>query len=450
MYIKYKMGKFGNYKIYNIKNLLLLIVFYSTQLIAQKQNRTMQDTIKYFNPGLNAKSFDLTPQFLPLRINVSAKFEEIAPLSHEYSGGTIQQFSDPSLNSRIAFNSVKTNYVISWKSELIDGYQPSFILQEGNRILIEAGTWQLFNMEGRLLNKGRRGTSHLLMNKKNALFFYINANGELSGRTFSDGSEICASSILFGDVYFRRFMTIHDSSIFLIENERQLDPHMHYVAGSSIISKYGLEDIFKFQNPDDIKNVRDAGYLNINSTAVIGASFRDSLVFTYQDRLLIVDSNLKIVSAFSDNFAPLSISTDEAGRIYLLNDNENGRCLWVITKEGEKLFSVEVPEALVHPPIVGYDHRVFIPCEKNIAIIEQDGKHLSSYIIKHKFNGAIVTADDNLLVSDGSEVVAFDNKGESTVLFKSDTSEFCTPPVITESGNILVASKEYLYCLESR
>ncbi len=193
-------------------------------------------------------------------------------------------------------------------------------------------------------------------------------------------------------------------------------------------------------------SLNDEGYLKINYRDIIAAAHNDKIVFCYPGRLIIADSTLHIIAAFSDNFTPVSISTDETGRIYLLNDNEKGRCIWVITKDGERLYAADIPNAIVHPPIVGFDHRVFIPCEKSIAVIEQNGEQKLSYILKHGFDGAIVTADDKLLVCDGPDLVAFDKNGESTILYNFGSDDLCTPPAITEEGKILVASKQYLYC----
>lgn len=426
-----------------------ILIIYSSELIAQKKKNVMTDDIKFVSPGLNARTTELSPEIMPLHSSTSVPRLPKALLSSEIASDCIQPYSNFAQNSRSTGECKVNKFEIKWKSALRPSFPPSFIIQNGNRILIEARVWQLFNENGILIRSGDQGTSHFIIEKKNKLFFYVNKIGELTGCQLENGAQICASSILYGDIYVRPFMTVRNQSMFFIENERQLDPHMHHLAKFSNVSKYNLHDIFS-PGKSSFRSAKSEGYLSVESNSIIGAGLLENMVFSFPDKIIIANESLSIIHGYGEDFKPVAISTDEAGRIYLLNDNDKGRCLWVISKAGEKLYSVEVPGALIHPPIVGYDHRVFIPCEKSMVVIEEDGEQLMNYRLNQKYIGAVITADDKLLICDGHDLRAFNKAGEAVTLFRSEDGHFSTPPVITETGNILVASKEHLYCLTSQ
>jgi hypothetical protein len=61
--------------------------------------------------------------------------------------------------------------------------------------------------------------------------------------------------------------------------------------------------------------------------------------------------------------------------------------------------------------------------------------------------GAVVTANDQLLVSVGSMLLAFDEKGERRTLYAFEGEELVTQPILTERERIIVATQESLYYL---
>jgi hypothetical protein len=57
-----------------------------------------------------------------------------------------------------------------------------------------------------------------------------------------------------------------------------------------------------------------------------------------------------------------------------------------------------------------------------------------------------ITADHQVLVSDGPELVAFDETGQRRVLASFD-APLVTAPVLTDQGHLLVATAQHLHRL---
>jgi hypothetical protein len=152
-------------------------------------------------------------------------------------------------------------------------------------------------------------------------------------------------------------------------------------------------------------------------------------------------------------FEPLALSVDRAKRIYVVVRAEAAAALWVITPEGERVLSVPIRggnDLGAHPPVVGYAHRVHLFVDSRIVTVGPTGAVLWEQALEGAFGGAIVTADDELVASEGSSVSAFDGTGRRRVLQRFPDGSVRTPPVLTASGSILVATERDLYCLTRR
>jgi hypothetical protein len=128
------------------------------------------------------------------------------------------------------------------------------------------------------------------------------------------------------------------------------------------------------------------------------------------------------------------------------------RVLWIITPRGEHMAEVELPAAmskLTAPPLIGYDHRVYVVSPARILCVGPDGKtiwdkHASGVV------GASVTADGQLLVADGSDVVVFSSEGRPRRLADVTPETLSTAPIVLGSGEIVVASEKTVFVIGSR
>ncbi|MEA2747812.1 MAG: hypothetical protein QOI41_1955 [Myxococcales bacterium] len=95
------------------------------------------------------------------------------------------------------------------------------------------------------------------------------------------------------------------------------------------------------------------------------------------------------------------------------------------------------------PPIVGKSIRVVVLDDRLLAIAP-DGKTL--WERKGALTGgATLTADDRLLVASDGKVLAIDPSGRATEVASASKEIFLTPPIVTGTGLLLVASGNALH-----
>jgi outer membrane protein assembly factor BamB len=189
-------------------------------------------------------------------------------------------------------------------------------------------------------------------------------------------------------------------------------------------------------------------------------------VVATHDRIFTIDMELEVQQELTGSFGPMALSLDEAGRIYIIVYIGGTRdCflgghyeLWLLTPDGERLWAYEFPAGMqaCFPPIVGYDHTVYSFAApggydvngQTLYAISPDGKLRWSRPEPGQYAHAVVTADDFLLVARGSDVAAYDSNGERKVLFTFPGEVLNAPPLLTERGELIVASTTALHCLE--
>jgi sugar lactone lactonase YvrE len=171
------------------------------------------------------------------------------------------------------------------------------------------------------------------------------------------------------------------------------------------------------------------------------------------NRLYALTKDLKVVRSLDGEFDPLAISLDESGGIYLLVADGEGAALWILTPEGERLLKVALPDTVsppAAPPLIDHHHRSVVIGETGLVVVASDG----TVAWQRNFEGfgghplqACITDDDQLLVSAGSQILAFDPKGQPTVLYEDNAETFLTAPVLDENGRLFVGSQSAVYCL---
>ncbi|MEP6904232.1 MAG: hypothetical protein ABJA66_21110, partial [Actinomycetota bacterium] len=78
------------------------------------------------------------------------------------------------------------------------------------------------------------------------------------------------------------------------------------------------------------------------------------------------------------------------------------------------------------------------------------GLCLWEYQTDNPIAGAVVTAENQLLMSDGSELGVFEANGHYRTLYKFKDESLQTPPTLTSRGELVVATDKKLYCLAIR
>ncbi len=146
----------------------------------------------------------------------------------------------------------------------------------------------------------------------------------------------------------------------------------------------------------------------------------------------------------------MSISLDEARRIYLAVTTETGSALWILSPSGELLRTIALPGEITQldaPPAIGYDHSVYIRAAGGIIAFAADGKQIWEYRTTAPVAGMTVTTDNRVLVSAGSDLSIIDRSGSATLLRSFEAERLATAPIVTATGDIVVASESMLYML---
>ncbi|TMA43813.1 MAG: hypothetical protein E6J82_05945 [Deltaproteobacteria bacterium] len=144
------------------------------------------------------------------------------------------------------------------------------------------------------------------------------------------------------------------------------------------------------------------------------------------------------------------LSVDELGRMHLIVGTGDKLSVWVVTPDGSRTVSRPLnPEygPPIAPPIVGYDHRIHLVAADGIVTLDAYGGPLWERRPQGRVAGAGAAADDQLIVAAGRELQAYDGKGEREILFRSVAGALTTPPAMSASGEIFVATAEALFCL---
>jgi outer membrane protein assembly factor BamB len=226
--------------------------------------------------------------------------------------------------------------------------------------------------------------------------------------------------------------------------------------------------------PEEMKSTVDAvnvpepvqtssmGTLRVKSPGKILYLPTDQVQFAATDQILaaaspnrvyIVDWDLQVPRVLDGAFEPVTMSLDEAGRIYLAVKRKGKPDeLWLFTQEGTLVYTFEFPAgtpALTAPPIVAYDHRVYLTAGSQILALGADGRLDWSRSAAAPV-AAVALPDGRLLTAEGEWIAVWDAAGKRTALFQAPGEGFETAPVPTASGDILAATGAHLYCLGVR
>lgn len=360
-----------------------------------------------------------------------------------------QAYANPQLNSRLGYVVPPVGYKLRKAADLHETLPTQFVLQDGDRILTVGPEWRLFQRSGVLVTTDRLGLGPAVMDAPRKLFYVINPPGYLGARTLADGSLPYNFLPSMGSTVVRTFVARRDRRMIIAGTERPRGAHGEFLAKNSLIESYDLGQPEEVDSMAFLTSLERKAALTLPTLTLHVAGLDERLVAATTDRLHLLHWGLQVEGALEGEFEPQSISLDEAGRIYMLAQLGKRVELWLLTPSGERLYAFPLaPGAdVAHPPIVGYDHTVYLLADNLIVAVGTDGRVKWTKPAKGKAAGAAVDPTGQLLVSEGNSVVVYSATGERSVISTLPES-LVTPPILTESGEILAASDRRLYILE--
>lgn len=404
-------------------------------------------------------------KILPDKGVIPGETREIKPLSAPFSFSpetigddlnSCRPFVNDRLNSRLTQKLPVGDWIIRRSASLEPGLRPKHILHAFDRIIIQGdGPWQLFDKECQSLARGYLPSSEIFLDAANSLFFFSDSAGMIEARNLSDGNRAFSASLLFGNVYYRSFIARRSERMIVVSTEREVDQD----APEEEKPKDSTIEILKFNEP---QNVDQDGVLQssqvvsevIRKTLLLRSALHDeTLVVATTNQICLIDLDLQIETALNGEFTPFTMSLDNAGIIYIVLDDAGIPKLRAITPDGERLFSVELPEKMSnisYPLVIAYNHRVFLIKDHYLMAFAANGRCIWEYKTDSPIAGAVVTADNQLLISSGSQLGVFEANGNYSTLYEFKNESLQTPPTLTASGDLVVATDQKLYCLAIR
>lgn len=358
-------------------------------------------------------------------------------------------FANDEMNSRLIARLPAGEWRVRWQADLDSDSPASFVLADGDRILVQAFEWRLFSLDGKPLAQDRMGLSPLAMDSPNGMFYFVDTDGYLNGRRLNDGGKAFVTLLDFSDEYLRQVLSRRGRKVAVGGYERPLDPHGHHKPSTSTIQVIDLGQPLKMDDTGLLESAAAAGALRIGTEKLFAALSTEKIVFAVPGQLHHANWDAQIKASFEGDFEPHALSLDELGNVYLAVTAGERKALWGVQPTGQRFLHLELPPPLLSgytAPAVGYDHRVYIAANGQVASINPSGQLVWMRALTGKYGGCSITADNQLLVSDGPEIVAYNPTGERKLIFKCNELVL-TPPVLLENGNLLAATANALYCL---
>jgi putative pyrroloquinoline-quinone-binding quinoprotein len=372
----------------------------------------------------------------------------LAPDGAEYR----QPFANAQLNSRVGFALPSKKWSVLWKADLHPSFVPSWVLQGGNRILVQAGEFRLFDLEGRKIAADRAGSAPMFLDREKGLFYGTVPTGYFAANQLAKGTPAYLFLPALGDSARRILIARKEKRLLIAGVERPVDPHGHVKPTRSVIQVTEIKEPVRTAGPGLLQSGKPLGELYVASPELMAAAGPDQVVFTTPRGIFLADWDLKVRAVVRGAFKVRRFSLGELGGIYLIVQLKTGLEFWLLNREGGRIYSVTLPPEFPEPPIpplIGYDHRAYLVASNRITTISDRGDILWSYEASAPIAGAIVTANKRVLLCEGSRIVALNPANQSEVL-ATLPGTLIAAPVLTSEGAILAIADKTLYCLTGK
>ncbi|MBT8399866.1 MAG: hypothetical protein KJO98_05265 [Rhodothermia bacterium] len=374
-------------------------------------------------------------------------------------GGAVRPHVNDRLNSRVGLSLPDGDWVVQWTTDLARGLRADFVLHVTGRTVVK-GTqlWQLFDPDGASLVVETMAENDIVLDPEHRLLYSSDIDGALNAYSLQDGSLAFTLDLLFGSEFDRVYTARRAQRVLVASVELPVDLHEPDPPKHALVEVHDLGEVVRTDDLDIVASSRLVGSTSWNEDLLYAAMNDDILVAATRGRIEQRSLDLSLLGALEAKFTPAALSLDEAGRVHMIvdvegEDGQRRRALWVVTPAGEKAVDVELKtfaEASSAPPVIGYNHNIFLADDRTIRAFSAEGGELWSQQAGGPVAGLAVTADDQLLVTAGQLLSSYQTDGERRVLFVLDDGRWTTPPVLTDRGRILAATEKQLVCLTTQ
>lgn len=362
------------------------------------------------------------------------------------------RYANPAHNSRLTVGLSGQKWGVRWRMSVNPEFPPTAILRGGERILLQVGGgWQLLESgAGKQVAEGAGGRSVAFIDGGAKLFYFVNATNYLEARSLTNGEMIFQSPLGAAENFKWSFLFRAGNRLFMAGFETEIFSHTPRPPRRSEIDMLEMSPELKVDEYKQIMSLTRAEALHFNDPVLLAAAQGDTIFAVLQNHIVLIGSDFVLRTVYQGDFKPLLLSLDEAGFMYLVVEGKGGKFLWVVAPDGRKVSDTKLAanqQDVVLPPVVGYDHNVYLLTSRVVSAFSPEGKLLWEQPLGGAIAGAGVTPDDRLLVAAGSELGVMGQQGESVVLFRFEGEQLLTAPVLTSHNEILVGTDKHVYCL---
>ena len=361
-------------------------------------------------------------------------------------------FANPGLNSRLPATLPQGPWRIRWQKPLGQHESPLSILRSADRIVVRFATsWLLFDNEGKAAGRGSVGPGAIYLDASPGLLYVPVQADILEGRRLADASLMFQTSISHGSTFVFPLIARSGNRMVVVGTEIERFSHTPRPATESTIEFKEFGKPFAVDEMGMLNSVTRGGTLRVNSPALLAAVQGDAIRFAVPNALASISTDLEVRSACAAKFTPKLMSVDEAGSQYLIVESGGRTSLWAVAPDCKRFINLVLDPrygSLVAPPVIGYDHRIYLVSSSYALAVSPEGKVLWERETLATAAGAGISVDDKLLVSAGDTLAVLPDTGDLQILARFSGDRLLTYPVLTAHNQILVASKQNLYCLE--
>jgi hypothetical protein len=380
-----------------------------------------------------------------------AEKASIAPRASAEPPLVEMQYVNRSRNSRIGVPLGEGDRKLLWQAPLNGALQPpSVLLASPDRYLVYGDlNWELFDHQGRSLFRAPHLAEAVTLDAEWKRIYFHDNFGQIAAHNLADGKPVFTALLFHTQGVGRRLIARTGNLLTTVSYKLGIDAHQPE-------PQYSIVELTDLHGAANTKSWSDGGgpalmqELVARQMHVLPAMRAGTLALAMENTLAVVDAaTLEPQALLTGTFRPQSLSMDEGRRMFLLADTGGGQtALWQVSPAGERIYSCPMPPGFpsaAAPPIIGFDHTVYIARGRFLLSVARDGKLNWSREAPSAITGAVVTADDQLVTTEGSQIAAWNPKGVRRVL-AAFPEPLVTAPVLTREGELLAASRTRLYC----
>ena len=393
------------------------------------------------------------------RIDYSPRpLEDVSPADRPPAAavsGYVRVFGSAAQNSRTPGSPKSGQWHVRWEAPVASS--SSAVLLAGNRVLAQrSGGWTLFDREGKPIKEGISGGAAITLDPKAGLFYSLGNGNFLQAIGLEDGE--LRFSIPLGYNEFFAWPVFHpwEKGIIAAGVERPMISPKTRPPTRSLFQVIAIGSPLKLSPYKLLLSIDMKQDLLFKEPKMIPVASGDILWAVLPDLIIRTSPAQNVDGAWSGSFQAVSASADEAGWLHLLVVTSEGantnRELWIVPPDGRRAMRATVPAYYAEskvPPAIGYDRKVYLRSGRSVAAFSPHGNLLWETQAGGSIAGLSVTPDGRVVAAVGKDLLAFDEKGNTTHL-ATLPAPATTNPVITADGDILVGTETAVLCLAPR